>query len=49
MSSPTGGSQPVVIGFILYQLLFEPLDTVVKFFMNSKTRKYEYEAGEWAS
>ncbi|WOO77532.1 putative CAAX prenyl protease 1 [Vanrija pseudolonga] len=48
VSSPTGGSQPVVIGFILYQLLFEPLDTVVKFFMNSKTRQYEYEADAFA-
>lgn len=46
VESPVGGPQPIVIGFILYQLLFEPLDTFVKFFINSKTRKYEYQAGE---
>lgn len=46
VESPVGGPQPIVIGFILYQLLVEPLDTFVKFFINSKTRKYEYQAGE---
>lgn len=49
VSSPQGGPQPIVIGFILYQLLFEPLDTFVKFYMNSTTRKYEYQADEFAA
>lgn len=48
-SGPAGGPQPIVIGFMLYQLVFEPMDTVVKFLMNSQTRKYEYQAGELAA
>ena len=45
--SPVGGPQPIVIGFMLFQMVLEPLDTVVKFLLNSQTRKYEYQAGEW--
>jgi Zn-dependent protease with chaperone function len=48
VESPVGGPQPILIGFMLYQLLFEPLDTFVKFVINTKTRKYEYQAGELA-
>ncbi|BEI80436.1 hypothetical protein CcaverHIS002_0109650 [Cutaneotrichosporon cavernicola] len=48
VGSPVGGPQPILIGFTLYQLLFEPLDTFVKFFINSKTRKYEYQADQFA-
>lgn len=48
VQSPNGPPQPIMIGFVLYQLLFEPLDTLAKFFMNSKTRKYEYEADAFA-
>jgi STE24 endopeptidase len=34
---------------MLYQMVFEPLDTVVKFLMNAQTRKYEYQADEFAA
>lgn len=36
-----------MIGFMLFQLVLEPLDTVVKFGMNAVTRKYEYQAGKY--
>jgi STE24 endopeptidase len=48
VGSPAGGPQPIVIGFMLYQMLFEPLDTFVKFGLNATTRKYEYQADEFA-
>lgn len=31
---------------MLFQMVLEPLDTVVKFGMNAMTRKYEYQAGK---
>lgn len=46
ITGPAGGAQPVVIGFVLYQMVLEPLDSLVKFLMNRQTRKYEYQAGE---
>ena len=36
---------PIIIGFMLFQLVINPLDTFVKFFLNAQTRKYEYQAG----
>jgi STE24 endopeptidase len=48
VSSPYGGPQPIAIGFMLYQLLSEPLDTFVKFGVNALTRKFEYQADEFA-
>ncbi|KAI9635595.1 metalloendopeptidase [Dioszegia hungarica] len=45
--NPAGGPQPIMIGFMLFQLVLEPLDTVVKFGMNAVTRKYEYQADEF--
>jgi len=30
---------------MLFQLVLDPLDTVVKFLLNALTRKYEYQAG----
>jgi len=48
VSSPVGGPQPIIIGFMLYQMLFEPLDMFVKFGLNATTRRYEYQADEFA-
>jgi STE24 endopeptidase len=46
VSSPHGGSQPIMIGFMLYQLIFGPLDSVAQVLMHAQTRKYEYQAGK---
>lgn len=46
VASPAGGPQPIMIGFVLFQLVLSPLDTVVTFLLNALTRKYEYQAGE---
>jgi STE24 endopeptidase len=35
-----------MIGFMLYQLIFGPLDSVAQVLMHAQTRKYEYQAGE---
>ncbi|AAW42768.1 hypothetical protein CNBD1440 [Cryptococcus deneoformans B-3501A] len=40
--------QPFCIGFILFQLVLEPTDAFVKFLMHAQTRKYEYQADEFA-
>ncbi|WVN88890.1 uncharacterized protein L203_104105 [Cryptococcus depauperatus CBS 7841] len=40
--------QPICIGFILFQLVLEPTDALVKFMMHALTRKYEYQADEFA-
>ncbi|RSH90123.1 hypothetical protein EHS25_001456 [Saitozyma podzolica] len=50
VAGPNGSpsSQPIIIGFMLFQMVLEPLDTVVKFLMNKQTRKYEYQADEFA-
>lgn len=47
-SLAVGPPRAVCIGFTLYQLLFGPIDTFVQFAMNSRTRKYEYEADAFA-
>jgi hypothetical protein len=47
--SPNGGAQPIVIGFLLFQLVLEPLDSLVKVLMNAMTRKYEYQAGKFVA
>ncbi|KAK4684554.1 STE24 endopeptidase, partial [Tremellales sp. Uapishka_1] len=44
LASPYGGPQPIIIGFNLFTMLFEPLDMLVKMMMNAQTRKYEYQA-----
>ncbi|ORX33273.1 metalloendopeptidase [Kockovaella imperatae] len=43
-----GGPQPIIIGFMLFQLVLEPQDTVVNFLIHALTRKYEYQADEFA-
>ncbi|EIW68672.1 STE24 endopeptidase [Tremella mesenterica] len=48
LASPSlGQRQPVFISFVLYQMVLDPLDTIVKFFLNAQTRKYEYQADEF--
>ncbi|OXG22415.1 STE24 endopeptidase [Cryptococcus neoformans Tu259-1] len=44
----TAAPQPFCIGFILFQLVLEPTDAFVKFLMHAQTRKYEYQADEFA-
>jgi STE24 endopeptidase len=46
VSSPHGGSQPIMIGFMLYQLIFGPLDSIAQVLMHAQTRKYEFQAGK---
>jgi STE24 endopeptidase len=46
VSSPHGGPQPIMIGFMLYQLIFGPLDSIAQVLMHAQTRKYEYQAGQ---
>lgn len=41
-------SQPILIGFLLFNDILQPLDTVVKLFMNILSRKFEYEADAFA-
>jgi STE24 endopeptidase len=41
----TTSPQPILIGFMLFQLVLDPLDTVLKFGLNALTRRYEYQAG----
>ena len=46
IGGPAGGPQPILIGFMLFQLVLEPQDTIVNFLIHALTRKYEYQAGE---
>jgi len=39
---------PIIIGFILFNEALAPMDTVVKLFMNILSRKFEFEADEFA-
>lgn len=38
--------KPIIIGFILFNEVLAPTDSVVKLLMNILTRKFEFEAGE---
>ncbi|WVQ83824.1 hypothetical protein IAT38_005968 [Cryptococcus sp. DSM 104549] len=40
--------QPICIGFLLFQLVLEPTDALVKFLLNAQTRRMEYQADEFA-
>jgi STE24 endopeptidase len=48
LASPslTGNPQPILIGFMLFQLVLGPIDTAVTFGINALTRRYEYQAGQ---
>lgn len=38
--------RPIIIGFMLFQLVTAPLDPLASLGMNALSRKYEYEAGK---
>jgi STE24 endopeptidase len=38
--------RPIIIGFILFNEVLSPTDSLVKLLMNILTRKFEFEAGE---
>ncbi|WWD21951.1 hypothetical protein CI109_106439 [Kwoniella shandongensis] len=40
--------QPICIGFVLFQLVLEPTDALVKFLLHAETRRMEYQADEFA-
>jgi len=42
------GEQPVLIGFLLFNDVLQPLDNILTFFMNLLSRKHEYQADEYA-
>ncbi|CDR42150.1 CYFA0S08e04170g1_1 [Cyberlindnera fabianii] len=39
---------PIIIGFLLFSDIFQPLDNIMTFLMNLLSRKHEYEADEYA-
>jgi STE24 endopeptidase len=39
--------RPIIIGFMLFQLVTAPLDPLASLGMNALSRIYEYEAGEY--
>jgi len=41
-------TQPIIVGFILFGDILAPMDTVVKLWMNILSRKFEYEADDFA-
>ncbi|PUU78061.1 peptidase family M48-domain-containing protein [Tuber borchii] len=42
------GTQPILIGFLLFNDILQPLDTVFKLFMNVLSRRFEFEADAFA-
>lgn len=40
--------QPIIVGFLIFNDILAPLDTVIKLFMNILSRKFEYEADAFA-
>jgi len=43
------GQHPVVIGLSLFMLVFEPIDSVFSFLLNSLMRRFEYQADAFAT
>jgi STE24 endopeptidase len=39
--------RPDIVGFILFNEILSPTDSIIKLLMNIWTRKMEYEAGEF--
>ncbi len=39
---------PIIIGFILFSDALAPMDTIIKLLMNILSRKYEFQADEFA-
>jgi len=42
------GSEPTIIGFILFQFLYSPIETVLTFLMHLLSRSHEFEADRFA-
>jgi STE24 endopeptidase len=40
--------QPIIIGFLLFQFVYSPVDSVLTFFMNWQTRAKEFQADRFA-
>jgi len=40
---------PVVIGLSLFMMVFEPIDSVFSFLLNSLTRRFEYQADAFSA
>ena len=40
---------PIIIGFILFSDALSPMDTIVKLWMNTLSRKFEFQAGSYPS
>lgn len=40
--------KPIIVGFMLFNDIFQPVESVAKFGMNLLSRKHEYEADEYA-
>jgi len=41
--------QPIIIGFILFSLVYSPIENVMSFLMHVISRKHEFEADNYAS
>ncbi|KAJ1565094.1 CAAX prenyl protease 1 [Nowakowskiella sp. JEL0078] len=41
-------TQPILIGFILFQFIYSPIESVIGFLMNLLSRKFEFEADAFA-
>ncbi|CAH1764735.1 1230_t:CDS:2 [Entrophospora sp. SA101] len=41
-------TQPTLIGFMLFQFIYSPIDNAISFFMNILSRKHEFEADAYA-
>ena len=46
---PIYGLNPIIIGFILFSDALAPMDAIVKLLMNVLSRKFEFEADEFAT
>lgn len=42
------GSMPVLIGFVLFQYLYAPVEAIIGFLLNALSRKHEFEADAFA-
>lgn len=43
-----GKEQPILVGFLLFQFVYSPVDSVMTFFMNYMTRSKEFQADAFA-
>lgn len=47
--SPTASNPPIIVSFLLSQLIMSPLDSVFSLTVNAVTRRFEYEADRFAA